>query len=658
MIDIKNYENIEKYKKFNMPYIERDLSWLDFNRRVLSCGCDKKVPINERANFIGITESNLDEFISVRYPSSDDDNEKGTKSKLLKDIKKFIKDRDEVVKNFISILNTKYNVRFTVPEKLSKKEYAKLEKLYHNDIFPLLSIEKISEHRIDNGYPFIAALIRDNDVTNTFIIPIIKELDTLYITDDGSKVITIEDIITHFLASTTFINKKIVETGVYRIHQDGSVIISHDSSINLITRMEDTLLHRMNAKPIFIQYREGSGEKLLDEICDHYGINNKHRIRRFMIDYKSFKGMKFVKGGNYKKFKPKRNTECDDIFDTLDKEDIMLHHPYDSYDTVVDFVRQAADDKYVISIKQSLYRVSSLESPIVEALCKASRRGKKVLVLVEIKARFDERNNIEIFNKLSAAGCVVTLGDEFKKTHCKMCTVVRRKPGDGTKVYTHIGTGNYNEATSKIYTDISYLTSSRKLGHDVTEIFNIVLGYSKPVADMYKLFYSPVNLRNKIIACIDNEIKQAKNGKKAEIIMKVNSISDKAVISRLYTAANKGVKVTIITRGICSILPRKNLYIKSIVGRFLEHSRIYYFRNKKEHNYYISSADLLPRNLDKRVEILLSMNNKEISKKISKILSLMMNDTENSFIMTKDGKWIKCNDDKKFDCHQMFIDRR
>lgn len=659
MLDLEAYQNIEKgkNKSLNIPYTKRDLSWIDFNRRVLMLASDKNTPMNERANFIGITESNLDEFIAVRYPSSDEESPED-KVKLLKEIKKFISERDEVVKGYISQLHTKYKITLSIPKKLSKKELIQLEKDYYNNIFPLMSIEKISEYRIDNAYPFIGVTINDNGIIDTFVIPILKAMDRFYITNENN-IVTIEDIITHFLPSL-FINKEIIDYGVFRVIQDYSIMLEHDTSKSIINRMEDILHQRMNSRAVLMQYREGCGAYTKEIVSDNFGLSKKVLIKRHFIDYKIFSSFNVVKGGNYKKFTPKKlhsTYNNRSMFEILDKNDLLLHHPYDSYDTVINFIKEATGDPCVVTIKQTLYRVSSIDSPIVEALCNAARNGKKVIVMVEIKARFDERNNIDVYKKLTNAGCLVTLGDEYKKTHCKMC-VVTRKTGKDIKVYSHVATGNYNENTSRIYTDISYLTSNRKIGQDLTEIFNILLGSSKPSSNMNKIFYSPVNLRQTLIKYIDNEIKIAKNGKRAEIIMKINSISDKAIINKLYLAADKGVKVTIIVRGICSIIPRKNLNVKSIVGRFLEHSRIYYFRNRKNHDYFISSADLLPRNLDKRIEIMIHLNNDTLDNNVSKILSLMKNDTTNSFIETRTGNWIKETTDKKkeFNAHKKFIE--
>lgn len=340
------------------------------------------------------------------------------------------------------------------------------------------------------------------------------------------------------------------------------------------------------------------------------------------------------------------------IFNMLKSEDILLHHPYDDYNTVVKFIEHAAYDPDVLAIKQTLYRVSSYDSPIINALCNAAKNGKHVAVLIEIKARFDELNNIKLISKLKEAGVIVILGLEHLKTHCKMCLVIRDEEGK-KKIYSHIGTGNYNEKTSKIYTDLSYFTSKQKIGMDLLNVFNIISGNSAPDEKLQKIAYSPVTLRKTLIKCINREIEHAKKKKKAEIFIKVNSLSDPIMVNKLYEAADAGVEVYIICRSVCSIVPRDNLYVKSIVGRFLEHSRIYYFKNNKSSEYFISSADLLTRNLDKRVETLVSVKDSNVTKKLDWIIKVMKKDERNSFVMRKNGTFSK--EKGTFDSHEYMI---
>ena len=342
-----------------------------------------------------------------------------------------------------------------------------------------------------------------------------------------------------------------------------------------------------------------------------------------------------------------------DIFTAIDNEDIILHHPYESYDPVVKFLQHSAYDSNVITIKQTLYRVSSADSPIVDALCKAAKNGKQVSVILEIKARFDEDRNISLIDKLHSSGVKLIYGVEELKTHCKFITVVR-KSKDGLKIYSHMATGNYNDKTAKIYTDISYFTSKFKVGQDLISIFNMLSGFSEATPKINRLYFSPYNLRKKLISLIDKEIKNVHNGKTAAVTIKVNSISDKEIIDKLYQASKAGVKIMIFCRGICSMKPiNSNIVIKSIVGRYLEHSRIYYFYNNKDPLLFISSADLLTRNLDKRFELLIPVKEYSAKNKLTRIISMYYKDEFNTFTMNKDGTY--CKNEGDTNIHKLFM---
>jgi len=377
-----------------------------------------------------------------------------------------------------------------------------------------------------------------------------------------------------------------------------------------------------------------------------------------VIDYSPYLSLlKDAKKLHYTPYSPQFPSEIigdPDMFDAIDGGDIVLHHPYETYEPVIRFLQQAASDRNVISIKQTLYRVSSSDSPIVDALCDAASNGKQVSVILEIKARFDEERNISLIDKLRSSGVQLVYGIENYKIHCKFISVVRREKNK-MKIYTHIGTGNYNEKTSKIYTDISYFTSNFKIGHDIITIFNMISGFSEPNTNINKVYFSPFNLRRQLIDSIDKEKRNATKGNRALITLKMNSLCDKGMIDAIYDAADAGVEVVIICRGICSIKPRKNIKVISIVGRFLEHSRIYYFYNGDEPKVYISSADLLTRNLDKRFELMLDVQDENAKNKVLKILSMYFTDTFNSFIMNKDGSFSTVISDKDINIHERFM---
>ena len=649
------YAMIYKKEKVKGPFINRELSWIDFNRRVLYCALKKSNPMNERLNFLGITSSNLDEFISVRFANAYYNKNSEPYQKILQNIKKFKEMQNnsfDIIKDDIS---KKYKYEFTTPQKLNKKEKEKLHYVFTNNIFPLLTPMDISTNNVNikSGMSYVSALIKRGNRESVTIIPLLSDIDPLY--QINNKILFLEDIVLYFMEDKLFINQEIESVGVFRVIKDGSIILSHDESKFIVDRMEDTINKRYNSNPIFLELRKDTDETMESVLSSIFKIPNGHIYKKNnVINYKVFCMDKiFDNDASYEKFSPfiyENYGNYYNIFEALDNEDILLHHPYDSYDTVVKFIEHASKDPDVKSIKQTLYRVSGIDSPIVNALCNASENGKFVTVLVEIKARFDEENNIKVINKLQRSGVNVVLGDEFLKTHCKLCIVTRKTEDGKIRVYSHVGTGNYNEKTARIYTDLSYFTSKQKTGKDLLYVFNILTGHSKPDDKLDKVYYSPVNLRKQLEKCIDKEIDYAKKGKKTEIFIKVNSISDVKMVNKIYEAANAGVQVNIICRGVCSLVPRKNLKIKSIVGRFLEHSRIYYFKHS---GYYISSADLLTRNLDRRVETLISLKESNVIRQLKWIMEVLKQDKVNSFIATQDGKWKHMKGD--FDAHDWMI---
>ena len=660
-LDLDSYQmtGTSKVKKRG-PFIDRELSWIEFNRRVMGCALKRHTPMNERLNFLGITESNLDEFISVRFASAYNDRNDISVNykKILKSILKYMKFQSLSFDTLLTEIHRKHNMEFVKPNELNRKEKEKIKEVFDEKIFPLLTPMDITSNEVnlESGMTYISVIIKNADIEKLVVVPMLSSIDPFYIVDN--KIILLEDLVVYFMKDTLFINQKIISKGLFRIIKDASVILSHDESRFIIDRMQETLNMRSSAKPLFIEIRDDTDERMVNLLTSIFKIPDEHiYANKKCINYKIFSKYKLF--GHYENYKPfnafeyENNENYYSLFDAIDNEDILLHHPYDSYTTVVKFIQHAAIDPEVETIKQTLYRVSGIDSPIVDALCLAARNGKFVTTLVEIKARFDESNNINVIQKLKKAGVNVILGDEFLKTHCKMCIVTRRS-GDKIKVYTHVSTGNYNEKTAKLYTDLSYFTSKQKIGKDMLHVFNILSGHSRPDESLTKVYYAPVNLRKHLEKCIDREISLAKKGKKAEIFIKVNSISDVNMVNKIYEAANAGVNVDIICRGVCSLVPRRNLHIKSIVGRFLEHSRIYYFKNGKNSEYYISSADLLTRNLDRRVETLISLKDSNVIGDIKWIIEVLKNDEVNSYIQKEDGTWVLQKG--SFDAHQWMID--
>lgn len=649
-------ENTKKVKMLG-PFINRELSWIDFNERVLYYSRDKSIPLNERLKFLSITDSNLNEFISVRFSYAKKNKDKEPYKDILKKIKNFI-ELQSASYDLLKYDLKKAGYEVTKVSKLDKKEIRKLEKVFINEIFPILTPVSMGTTnngvRIENGELCIACLLEENGRNELNIIPISNKLDKVIVINN-KKMVMIEDLIQYFIGSI-FINKKILAKTSFKIIKDQDVELSHDTSQFILDRMMQTLKSRSLSKPIFMCIDKGTNPDLKEILINTLQVPKNLIAERKMVDYTRFMKSLLPDSYSYRPFIPYGlqdvNTMHYSIFNMLKSEDILLHHPYDDYSTVVKFIEHAAYDPDVLAIKQTLYRVSSYDSPIINALCNAAKNGKHVAVLIEIKARFDELNNIRLISKLKEAGVIVILGLEHLKTHCKMCLVIRDEEGK-KKIYSHIGTGNYNEKTSKIYTDLSYFTSKQKIGMDLLNVFNIISGNSAPDEKLQKIAYSPVTLRKTLIKCINREIEFAKKKKKAEIFIKVNSLSDPIMVNKLYEAANAGVEIYIICRGVCSIVPRENIYVKSIVGRFLEHSRIYYFKNNKSSEYFISSADLLTRNLDKRVETLVSVKDSNVIKKLDWIIKVMKKDEKNSFIMRRDGSFSKQKGD--FDSHSYMI---
>lgn len=654
-LNISSYQMETKDIDVKGKFINRELSWIDFNYRVLGCAYSK-TPLNERMNFLGITTSNLDEFLSVRFAYAYQNKKKEPYEEIVKSIHKFINTQVQVYESLVKRIENE-NIHITKMNKLNKKEIRKMRNVFESFIFPILTPISLKSTAgagyITSGEACIAALIKQNGEDELVIIPIPKSIDYIY--EIGKKVILVEDLVSYFLKEL-FINKEIKHFGIFRIIKDASYCLNHDESRFIVDRMNDIIIMRKMSKPIFLEIESNMSSELKNMLIKQFDLPKSHvHTENTIVDFRRFSKFKLLSDKySYKPFKakPYEGKGRYSLFSIIDEKDILLHHPYDSYDTIVRFINHAAIDPDVVGIKQTLYRVSSIDSPIVKGLCKAAENGKQVSVLVEIKARFDEENNIHLIEKLEASGCRVLLGTEYLKTHCKMCVIIK-KDGSDYRLYSHIATGNYNEKTSKIYTDLSYFTSKHKIGMDLLHIFNILSGISTPDSKLKKIAYSPVTLRKTLIKNIDQEIENAKKGKRAEIFIKVNSFSDRIIVQKIYDAVNKGVDVYIICRGVCSIVPRKHLYVKSIVGRFLEHSRIYYFYNNGNPQYYISSADLLTRNLDRRIEMLLSLNESNTIHKIKSIMNILKKDEANSFEMNEKGKYHRLKGD--YDAHEKFL---
>lgn len=652
-------------------YTNRDMSWLEFDERIIQ-QVTMDIPLMEKMNMLSISASNLDEFIMVRiskllHNSSIDPYESDFDEIRYKDLLKYFEDK---LKDFKTLQNEVYKY---IKEELDKQnifikdfkdlkgdEIPKAKKLFGKKIEPLLVVNYLDTLSFVNQIRSKKVYLLIQTANDMYYIEIPDYYSDIYKLNNNIYLRT-EDLILSNLKQL-FDNEHVKSYCAVRFLRSAHYDFPFCDESKMDEEVEEMLSCR-ESSPIIsyeISDKKGDIENILS-LLDNITYNDM-----FIYDidgYLNISSLNKIKINNKSLYYSKRNPNTFDLgnsmnmLDAIDQEGtILLQHPYDSYDPIIKLVQDASKDKDVIMISQTLYRVSSIDSPIIEALCDASMKyRKKVNVIIELKARFDEGRNLQIRQKLYDAGCNVMYSKSSIKIHGK-CLSVIKMDDDEIKYYTHIGTGNYNEKTSRLYVDMSYFTNNKKIGKDVFSLFkNLEIKNSRPTK-LKKLILSPDSMRPFIIQNIKNETENAKKGLDAAIMMKVNSLSDERIIYELYEASKAGVDIKIIVRGICSMNKiNDNIEIKSIIGRYLEHSRIYYFHNNGDETIAISSADILRRNLDRRIEILLPIKEKKIKKKIKKILSIYWADTTNSYHKLDDNSWIKDPVDKdSINCHEEF----
>ena len=661
--------------KYDDPsdYSNRELSWVLFNKRVLSEAKDKNNPLFERLKFLSITSSNLDEFFMVRVASLKDMVNAGyTKtdiagmtpaeqlSALNKVTHELVEEQYSVYKSLLSRLLSNGLRIIEQHEKLTEKEAAYVDKYYEENVYPVLTPMAVDSSRpfplIRNKTLNIGALVKKKSGEGelefaTVQVPGVLSRIVEIPTDNKKKtVILLEEIIERNIQKL-FLNYDIVCAYPFRIMRNADLSIEEDEAEDLLKEIEKQLKRRQWGQAIRLEVEEGIDGRLLDIIEKelHIAREDIYRIDgpldlTFLMKMYGLSGFDHLKESAYAGPQPipAFSPECD-IFEVIKDSDRLLFHPYETFSPVVEFVRQAARDKDVLAIKQTLYRVSG-NSPIIAALAQAAENGKQVSVLVELKARFDEENNIVWAKMLEKAGCHVIYGLVGLKTHSKITLVVRREE-DGIRRYVHLGTGNYNDATAKLYTDIGLLTCAPSIGEDATAVFNMLSGYSEPLG-WNKLSVAPLWLKDRFLFLIGREKENALAGRRGHIIAKVNSLCDKDIIRALYEAGAAGVKIELIIRGICCLktgLPGigNHITVRSIVGNFLEHSRIFYFENDGKPEYYCASADWMPRNLERRVEIMFPVDKPKLQKKLRTILDMQLKDTVKAHILKDDGSYEK-----------------
>ena len=666
---------------FDQPdnFTNRELSWLEFNQRILGEARDRKNPLFERMKFLSITASNLDEFFMVRIASLKDMVNARYQKKDIAGMtaQEQLRALNEKMQAFCEKQYTTYN-RALLPKlseegleiisfsELSEKEMDFLEEYFHKNIYPVLTPMAIDSSRpfplIQNKTLNIAALIKSRNKDKkekkeydiaTVQVPSVLPRVILLPQKDGPKrkcrVILLENVIEHYL-DVLFLNHEIICSAPYRIMRNADLSIDEDDAEDLLKEIEKSLKMRQWGEVIKFEYEERMDKRLVKYLkkqfkvhsCDMYAFNGPLDLTFLMKCY-GIEGFDDLKEAPYIPQKNKKLRADKNIFNQIRKGDVLLHHPYESFDPIVAFIKQAAEDENVLAIKQTLYRVSG-HSPIIAALAQAAENGKQVTVLVELKARFDEENNINWARKLEKAGCHVIYGLVGLKTHCKIALVVRRE-ADGIRRYVHLGTGNYNDSTAKLYTDTGMFTCRNAVGEDATAVFNMLSGYSEP-ANWNQLIVAPIWMKKRFLEMIARETQNAKEGKPARIIAKCNSLCDRKIILALYEASCAGVQIDLIVRGICCLVAGKpgvseNIRVRSIVGTFLEHARIFYFYNDGNEEVYMGSADWMPRNLDRRVEIVFPVEAPDLKEKAKHILDVQLRDTLKAHCLLEDGTYRK-----------------
>lgn len=666
---------------FDQPdnFTNRELSWLEFNQRILGEARDRKNPLFERMKFLSITASNLDEFFMVRIASLKDMVNAGYQKKDIAGMtaQEQLRALNEKMQAFCEKQYTTYN-RALLPKlseegleiisfsELSEKEMDFLEEYFHKNIYPVLTPMAIDSSRpfplIQNKTLNIAALIKSRNKDKkekkeydiaTVQVPSVLPRVIILPQKDGPKrkcrVILLENVIEHYL-DVLFLNHEIICSAPYRIMRNADLSIDEDDAEDLLKEIEKSLKMRQWGEVIKFEYEERMDKRLVKYLkkqfkvhsCDMYAFNGPLDLTFLMKCY-GIEGFEDLKEAPYIPQKNKKLRADKNIFNQIRKGDVLLHHPYESFDPIVAFIKQAAEDENVLAIKQTLYRVSG-HSPIIAALAQAAENGKQVTVLVELKARFDEENNINWARKLEKAGCHVIYGLVGLKTHCKIALVVRRE-ADGIRRYVHLGTGNYNDSTAKLYTDTGMFTCRNAVGEDATAVFNMLSGYSEP-ANWNQLIVAPIWMKKRFLEMIARETQNAKEGKPAKIIAKCNSLCDRKIILALYEASCAGVQIDLIVRGICCLVAGKpgvseNIRVRSIVGTFLEHARIFYFYNDGNEEVYMGSADWMPRNLDRRVEIVFPVEAPDLKEKAKHILDVQFRDTLKAHCLLEDGTYRK-----------------
>ncbi len=663
-------------------FINRELSWVDFNRRVLLEAVNSENPLLEQINFMSIASSNMDEFFMVRIGKLGRKIEAGrtktdpagmTPAQQLEKAggaaKALMAEQYDIYNNFILKRLKEEKIEIISEKDLDKEEKKQLFTIFKTQIEPVLTPRILSPK-----YPFplltakriyIAALVKHEEHSEAVgLIPVPQGIKRLIVIKDEKPVraMLLEDVIAMFIGEL-YSNAKINACMPFRVTRNTDFLLDISSVDTIIDEMEKTIKRRSYGQLVRVEMPKKEDSRLQKLITKLLGVKSNIVIQidgpldlTFLSkEVRKLKGFEHLR---YKSFTPRVQPRLNDtrsIFDIIKEGDILLHHPFDDYGSVVRFIKEAVEDPDVLAIKQTLYRVAG-SRPFIALLAKAAQQGKQVTVLVEVRARFDEANNIKWVRALEKAGCNVVYGSIKWKTHSKITMVVRRED-DGLMQYMHLATGNYNDATAKAYTDIGLLTCNRQLARDGQAYFNILLGFADTF-HMLELIESPYSFRDTITSCIRREKENALKGSGGLIVAKMNSLSDAKIIKELYDAADAGAYVCLMVRGVCCLkVPEHGrIVVRSIVGRYLEHARIFVFYNEGLKDTFISSADWMKRNLDKRFELTIPVKDIDIARRLHCILATEFSDNTQAWQMQPDGNYKKLQaKDEKISSQEQFM---
>ena len=680
-------EALASVQKYADRFLDRELSWLHFNQRVLELAEDTSLPLLERVRFLAIFTSNLDEFFMVRVAglkrriaagvavrSASGQLPREVLESIWTHAHALMHRHSEVFRDQIAPALMEEGIEVVRWDDLDREEQKHCKRLFRDRVFPVLT-----PLAVDPAHPFpyisglslnLAVLVRNPKTRKEHFARVkVPPIFHRFVPLGNMRFVPLEDVIGEHL-KRLFPGMDVLQVHTFRVTRNEDLEVEEDDAENLLAALEKELLRRKFGPPVRLEVEESIDPKVLELLVSELDVTEEEVVRLpGPLDLRGLHDIADVDRQDLKYdaflpithplLAPVESASPVDVFKALNRTDVLLHHPYDSFSTSVQrFIEQAAADPHVLAIKQTLYRTSG-DSPIIDALVDAAEAGKQVLVLVELKARFDESNNIRWARQLEEAGCHVVYGLVGLKTHCKLAMVVRDEP-EGIRRYTHIGTGNYNSKTARLYEDYGLLTTNEVIGEDVAHLFNNLSGYSRN-ASYEQLLVAPDSVRDGLVAQIHREIQHHQAGRPALIRMKTNSLVDEAVIDALYLASQEGVSIELLVRGICALRPgvpglSENIVVRSVLGRFLEHSRVFWFENGDDPIAWIGSADMMHRNLDRRVEVLVKLPSPELIERVGSGLDLAFDAETGAWMLGSDGVWT--HNGKKTHLQETLIQRQ